>query len=253
MVACYVAYIVSSNEMISRRNARHGVTVEEALDHSLDILVPAHEWDVGGVEEEEKCRLPPDDQVVHEEENQGDEADAVEGAITKERPPRQRQERLAEQGAHADDEEDVEDGWADDGADADVVERDEDADDAGEELRGAATCCHEGGAGHVVRDVQLLDDDVERRHKEFVTDHGQGDEHVDDAGYVEDDGATLALLLREQIRGEQRLRLVLDDALVASRFLHFGSRMADDVGTVDWAAYPPPHRLLATLNFFFFR
>ena len=46
-------------------------------------------------------------------------------------------------------------------------ECDEDADDGGEELRGGAAGGHEGGARHVLRAADHVDDDVERRHEEL--------------------------------------------------------------------------------------
>jgi len=57
--------------------------------------------------------------------------------------------RLGEERAHPDHEEDVEDGRADDGADADVGEGDEDADDGGEEFGRGTSGRHESGSGDV--------------------------------------------------------------------------------------------------------
>ena len=95
--------------------------------------------------------------------------------------------RLGEERAHPDDEEDVEDGRADDGADADVWEGDEDTDDGGEELGSWASGRHEGGSGDVLGAADDLDDDVEGWDEELVADDGQRDEHVHHAEHVEDD------------------------------------------------------------------
>ena len=62
---------------------------------------------------------------------------------------------LGRECAGRDHEEDVEDGRPDDGSDPDVVLRDEDADDGGEELRGGSTGGHEGGARNVRTDAEL--------------------------------------------------------------------------------------------------
>ena len=44
-------YVVGrADEVVGAGDARHRVAVEEALDDPLDVLVPAHERDVGGVE-----------------------------------------------------------------------------------------------------------------------------------------------------------------------------------------------------------
>ena len=122
--------------------------------------------------------------------------------------PGEVEDGLAEEGAHADDEEDVEDGGADDGADADVGEGDKDADDGGEELRRGSSCGHEGGAGHVLGAADDLDDDVERGDKELVAHDGQRHEHVDEADDVEDDGASPPRLEVEEVGREQRVLLV---------------------------------------------
>ena len=199
-------YGICGDEMIGAGDARHGVAVEEALDVALDGDIIGHESDVSGVETEQEKRLVPADLLVQEKDDQDQEADAVEGAVAEERPPRQRQHRFAEQGAHADDEENVEDGRAHDGPDAHVVLGHEHADDAGEQLGSAAAGRHERSAGHVVRDLEPFDDDLQRRHEELVADDGQRHEHVHAAGDVQHHGALLPLLLREQIRREVVLR-----------------------------------------------
>lgn len=119
--------------------------------------------------------------VVSEEVDQREEAGRVEETVPEQRPPRQREHSFREDRAHADHEENVEDSRADNGADADIVERYEDANYAREELGRGAAGCHKCGARHVVGNVQLLDDDVQRRHEEFVTDDGERDKHIDHA------------------------------------------------------------------------
>ena len=52
--------------------------------------------------------------------------------------------------------ENIEDGRADDGADADIADGDEDANDGGEELGGWAAGRHHRGAGHIRRDAKFL-------------------------------------------------------------------------------------------------
>lgn len=193
------------HKLISASNSGHLVLEEQPLDESLHRLVPLHEYRVAHVDAEQDQRLPPVNFVITKEVDQRAQADAVERAVAEQRPPRQRQQRFREERAHADDEQDVEDGGADDRADADVVERHEHTDDAGEQLGRTAAGRHERGAGHIVRDAQLLDDHVQRRHKELVAHDGQRHEHVHHAEYVKCDGAGPALLEREQVGGEQRI------------------------------------------------
>ena len=71
-------------------------------------------------------------------------------------PPFSPERLLCRERARRDDEEDVEHGRPDDGADAHVRLGDEDADDRGEQLGGAAARSHEGGAGHVGTDAKLV-------------------------------------------------------------------------------------------------
>ena len=101
---------------------------------------------------------------------------------------------LREDGAHPDDEEDVEDGGADDRAEADGRLR-ERADERGEELGRRAARRHERGARDVGRHLQRLDEHVERRHKVLVADDRERQEDVGDADDVEDDPAGAELLL----------------------------------------------------------
>ena len=125
--------------------------------------------------------------MYQKEENEREERDRVEGAISKERPPGEVEHRLGEERAHPDNEEDVEDGRADDGADADVGEGDEDTDDGGEELGRRTSGRHESGSGYVLWASDDLDDDVEGWDEELVADDGQSDEHVHHASHVKND------------------------------------------------------------------
>ena len=111
------------DEVVGAPDARDLVLVEELGDGPLGAGVDLHEEDVGDVGEEEDERLPPEDDLVEEEDDEGEEGDGVEGAVAEEGPPREVQDRLGEEGAHADHEEDVEDGGADDRADAHVCSR----------------------------------------------------------------------------------------------------------------------------------
>ena len=150
----------------------HLVLAHAIFDEALNCTVELHEDHVGGVAWEQRDTFPHGDDVIQEEDNEQDQIQDVEGDVAEERPPREVEDLLGEDGAHPDHEEDVEDGRADDGPDAHVAVRDEDADDGGEELRGRAACRHEGGAGYVIRNGQLLRDDGQRRDEELVTHYG---------------------------------------------------------------------------------
>jgi len=52
-------------------------------------------------------------------------------------------------------------------------------------------------------DPQLLNNNIQGGNKEFITDDGEGDEHVHDPNNVDHDPALLSLLEREQVRGEE--------------------------------------------------
>ena len=93
---------------------------EKLLDGSLGADIKLHENHISKVGGEQEEGLPPLDLVVKEEEDEREQRYTVEGTVSEERPPGQVEHRLAEQRAHADDKEDVEDGRADNGADADV-------------------------------------------------------------------------------------------------------------------------------------
>ena len=72
-------------------------------------------------------------------------------------------------GRGADDEEDVEDCRADDGAEPDVGLGDEDSDEGSEEFGGTASSRHERRSSNIVRQVQKLGNALQRRHKVLVT------------------------------------------------------------------------------------
>ena len=93
---------------------------DESLDRPLCLLVILHEDHIEKVEAEHEEGLPPLDVVVHEEEDECDERDAVEGAVPEEWPPGEVEDCFAEESAHANHEEDVEDSGAYDGSDADI-------------------------------------------------------------------------------------------------------------------------------------
>lgn len=141
--------------------------------------------------------------IVTEEIDEGKQTGAVKGAVPEQGPPCEGEHGTREYSAHADHEEDVEDGRADDGADADVVERHEHADYRCEEFRGRAAGRHEGSTRDIVRDLELLDDHVQRRDEELVADDRQGDEHVHDTHHVEYHGTASTFVDGEEIRGKE--------------------------------------------------
>ena len=51
--------------------------------------------------------------------------------------------------------------------------------------------------------TNLFRDDIEGRYEEFVTNQGQGVEHVNDSDYVEDNCTMSLLFEREQVRWEK--------------------------------------------------
>ncbi|CAH0392312.1 unnamed protein product [Bemisia tabaci] len=196
------------HQLVGRPDSGDPILVQVLLNEPLHGLVPLHKRHITQINTEEDGRLVPVDLVVAEEADEREEAGRVEGAVAEQRPPRQRQDRVREDGAHPDDEEDVEDGRADDRADPDVVEGHEHSDDTGEELGGRPPGGHERRPGHVVGDLELLDDDVQRGDEELVADDGQRHEHVDDAQDVDDDGAATPLLQGERVGREERLLLL---------------------------------------------
>jgi len=119
----------------------------------LQALVEVHDGDISGVKEQQKARLVRVHLRVHDELDERDDANAVAHTVARERPPRDLEVR-AHESAGGDDEEDVEDGGADDGAEADVGFGHEDAHYGGEELGGGAAGGHEGGAGDVLLEVE---------------------------------------------------------------------------------------------------
>ena len=66
--------------MVCAPDARDFVLVEELGDGPLRAGVDLHEEDVGDVGEEEDQGLPPEDDLVEEEDDEGEEGDGVEGA-----------------------------------------------------------------------------------------------------------------------------------------------------------------------------
>ena len=188
------------HEVVGAADGLDSILRDLWLDPALNISVKFHKYHIGHIAEHEKQRLPPVNLVVQEEDDETDEAEAVERHVPEQGPPSQGEDAGAHNGAHADHKEDVEDCRADDGADANVATRDEDADEAGEQFRGAAARRHEGRAGHVLRDIQFVNDHLQRRHEELITDDRQGHEHVNDANDIQDNSALPDLIHGEQIR-----------------------------------------------------
>lgn len=196
------------HQLVGAAHPGNSIFIYNFFYKSFELTVPSHEADVRDIEAEEHERLLPIDVVIAEEVDERQQAHGVERAVAEQRPPREREHRPREQRAHADHEQNVEHGRADDGADADVVERHEHPDGGREQLGSAAPGRHERGPRDVVADLQLLDNNVQRRHEELVAHDGQGDEHVNEADDVQEDGAVAALLFGEEIRREEGLRFV---------------------------------------------
>ena len=116
------------HQLIGGPDPGHLVPGYHSLDQLLHRLVPLHEAHVRQIESEQHQRLVPIYIIVAEEIDEGDQAGAVKGAVAEQGPPCEGQDRTREYRAHADHEEDVEYGGADNGADTDVVERHEHAD-----------------------------------------------------------------------------------------------------------------------------
>lgn len=175
------------------------VLVELGLDHLLDLTVELHETHIADVAQHQQDALPPQDHVVQEEDDEYDQVQDVEGHISEERPPGQVQHFPGEDCTHADHEEDVEDSWAHNRADAHVAAGDEDTNQGGEEFRGRASRCHEGGPSHIVRDIELVCNDLECRDEELIADNGQCNKHVGHAENMQDHPALSPLLNREEV------------------------------------------------------
>lgn len=150
----------------------HLVLVHAIFDKSFDIAVELHEDHIGGVAREQRDTFPHGDDVIQEEDDEQDQIQDIEGYVTEERPPRQVEDLLGEDGAHPNDKEDVEDGRAHDGPDAHIAVRDKNANDGGEEFWSWSSRSHEGGARNVIGNGQLFCDDCQRRHKELVAHDG---------------------------------------------------------------------------------
>lgn len=148
------------------------VLVHAIFDETLHFAVELHENHVGGVARQQRGTFPHGDKIIQEEDDKHYQIQDIEGDITEERPPRQVEDLLGEDGAHPDHEENVEDSRADDGPNAHVAVRDEDANDGGEEFRGWTASRHEGGTCYVVWNGQFLGDDSESWDKELITHYG---------------------------------------------------------------------------------
>ena len=144
---------------------------------------------------------PPVDQPIDKAADETEKTGAVEDDVSAQRPPGQCQSAGAGQRAGADHEDDVEDGRADDRADADVAVRHEHSYEAGEQLRGATAGRHQRRARHVLGDAELQRDDFQRRDEVLVADDGETEEHVDSADDVQNHGAVVQLRVRKQIYG----------------------------------------------------
>ena len=121
---------------------------ELALEHHIEL----HEDDVAEVPQEEYQGLPPSDGVIKEEEDKDNECDGVEGGVTDKGPGGELKSFSTGKGTSSDDKENVEDGAADDGSDANVGDGDEDANDGGEEFGSRSSGCHESCSCHIVTD-----------------------------------------------------------------------------------------------------
>ena len=193
------------HQLIRASHPCHFVLVQVFLDEALHRLVPFHKGNIGQVEAEEHQCLIPVDVVIPKEDDESDETGRVEGAVAEQGPPGESEHSPAENGAHANHKQDVEDGRTDDGANANVVKRHKHADDASEEFGCGPAGRHEGGTGHVVLDVEFLDDHVQRRHEELVADDGKRNKHINHSKKVEDHSSVAPLFHREQVLGEQRV------------------------------------------------
>ena len=150
----------------------HLVAAQKALYEKFYFGIELHECDVAGVAHQQADTFPQRDLVIQKEIDEHEQANDIEWDVSEQRPPGEVQHLFGEQGAHPDHKQDVEYGRAHDGTDTDVTVGDEHSYDWGEELWGWATCRHEGGSCYIIRDLQLLRDDRERRNKELIADDG---------------------------------------------------------------------------------
>lgn len=196
------------HKLVRTPDSRNLVFIQNLLGKPLHRLIPFHKTDISDIKRKQHQRLVPIDIVILEEQDQSDQTDGIEETVPEQRPPGQREHCLRKQRTHANHEEDIEYRRPNDGSDTDVVETHEDAYHASEEFGRRTPGRHEGRPGHVVLDVQLLDDDVQGGHEELIADDGERDEHVHHPQDVQHDGARATLLLGEEVPGEERVRLV---------------------------------------------
>jgi len=70
------------HQLIGRPDPGHLVPVEQSFDELLHRLVPLHEAHITQVESKEHERLVPIYVTVAEEVDQGEQTEAIEGAVT---------------------------------------------------------------------------------------------------------------------------------------------------------------------------
>lgn len=109
---------------------------------------------VDKVEEDEGERLVPLDAFVPDGDDEQDDGEAVGDAVPGQRPPVKRHHHAGADSAARGHRQDVEDGAADDGADADVTLCDECADHVDEQLWRRRRRRHERRASYVARHLQ---------------------------------------------------------------------------------------------------
>lgn len=192
------------HQLISTPHARHLVLVDELLERAFHRLIPSHEHHVRTIQREQHQRLLPIYMAVPETVYQHQQADRVKGAVAEQRPPGECQSCAGKQRARTDHKQYIEHRGAHDRPDAHVVERYEHANDGGEEFWRGTSRGHERSAGHVVADGQPLDDNVECRHEELIAHDSERHEHVPHADDVQEYRTRAALLLAEQVCGEER-------------------------------------------------
>ena len=203
-ISCWIA-TYRGHKLVRAANAGHSVLIQVFLDEALYWLVPLHKGNVGQIETKQHQCLIPVDVVIPEENDECDETGGVEGTITKQGPPGESEHSFAEYGAHSDHKQDVENRWANNGANTNIVEGHEHTNDASEELWCWTTGRHEGGTSHIILNVKLFNDDVQWRNKELVADDGERYKHVHDTNEMKDDGSLSSLFHGEQIIRKERV------------------------------------------------
>ena len=160
---------------------RHGDPARAVVDGDHDLVVEEHEANVGTVGEAQAGRLDSRySRVLQDQDHRGD-GHAVEQAVAREGLPVELEHKGGEERGATDDAAQVEDGRADDGADAHVVLDGEDAHERGEELWRRRARRHESSAGNVGREAERLGYILERGDKVVVAHDGEPPEHVEDA------------------------------------------------------------------------